>query len=596
VIALGESGRDAFVGENNERQLLNFTMDELRSKLEANDPGASDEMINEQLLAIPGYDPQYDEDPAADSLRGGEAALVPVATDAWIEPLPWMPDPNWLQQGVLLYQVANQNQDDPRCFQYPEGDFRRQFYNPNDPGCFNDQGARKLRTFNDPTDPSNPLNVFRAGSGESCIQSFGDTMRFLSGDRALAFDSGCTDLDTVTANFERLLIAFDIMGWDRVPDPPESLEELSNMLDGDPNNDATGDPISGPDGILVANLASGLGNAATSGLAAPFFEDREKDVQVVRLEVPPQNRPGLVTLGQEYFRTPPEFVTLDVSDPNAIAAAAQRFMDEYDPTTCPGWKRCHLIIAEDTQLTQVEFNEVIAAAEPKQLVTVLPVSLAVSFGFGSDPNGNPDFNVLAPSHINFLELYYQDPEAAMSLLDEDFAAGPDSFPALAPLEIDGERFFIAGSAIEPELRNTFLKEPGQPATDCQDLDANGLCDFDQDDDGVYDGADDYTRGPISDDRILCGSGLPGDVLQDAIQFEFARPSDEVAFDTVFSNGLPPRSPVCREQPGPACLHLARRRAAGRPRSRCLARAHRQLPADSKPCAGGWQWERCRRRV
>jgi hypothetical protein len=538
VIVLGESGRDAFVAENNERQLLNFTMAELRYELRWNDPNATDEEINAQLLAIPSYDPDFDRHPAADALRGGSPALVPVRSDAWIEPLPWEPDSDWLAQGVLVYQVANQNELDPRCHLYPEGDPKRDLFNPNDPVCFDDQAIRKMRTFNDPTDATNPLNLFLAGFGESCIQSFGDTERFLSGDRARAFDSGCTDLETATANFERLWIAFDILGYDRVPDPPESLEELSNMLDGDPNNDATGDPISGPDGILVQNLASGLGNAATSGLAQPFFEDGEKDVHVVRLEVPPQNRPGLVTLGQEHFRDPPEFVTLDVSDPDAIAEAAQRFMDEYDPTTCSK-NRCHLVIAEDRQLTQVEFNEVIAAGEPKKLVTALPVSLAVSFGFGSDPNGTPDFSVLAPTHINFLEIYYQDPEAAMNLLDEEFDGGPEVFPSLVPVEIDGEQFFISSSG----LRDIFLKEPGQPATNCQDLDTNGLCDFDQDDDGVYDGADDYTRGPVSDDRILCGSGLPGDVLQDAIQFEFARPSDEMAFDTVFPNALPPRSPV-----------------------------------------------------
>jgi hypothetical protein len=465
-----------------------------------------------------------------------------LSTDSFVEPLPWETDPSWLAQGVVLHQAANQNELDPRCHEYPEGDFRRPFFDPADPVCFDDQGSQRIRTYNDPTDATNPLNVFRAGFGESCIQSFGDTGRFLTGDRAAAFDTGCTDLETVSANFERYWIALDILGHDRVPDPPESLQELSNMLDGDPNNDASGDPLAGPDGIFVANLATGLGNAALSDAnAPPRFEAWEKDAHVVRLEVPPQNRPGLVRLGRENFRDPNEFVELDLFapiPPLPIPEASERFMREYDPTTCPE-ERCHLIIVEDKQLSQVDFNEVIRTGEPKQLVTVLPVALAIPFGFGSDPNGDPDFTVLAPSRINYLKLYYQDPVAAMNLLDEEFEGGPASLPSLVPVVIGGEPFFISGAG----LRELFLKEPGRPPVTCQDLDANWLCDFDQDDDGVYDGADDYTPGPVSDDRILCGSGLPGDLLQDAIQFELARPSDESAFDTAFPNGLPPRSPV-----------------------------------------------------
>ena len=41
------------------------------------------------------------------------------------------------------------------------------------------------------------------------------------------FNHGCTALETASANFERLLIATEIIGFDRVFDPPESLSELS---------------------------------------------------------------------------------------------------------------------------------------------------------------------------------------------------------------------------------------------------------------------------------------------------------------------------------------------------------------------------------
>jgi hypothetical protein len=454
----------------------------------------------------------------ADFLTQEFSTRKALSADGFVEPLPWEADPNWLAQGVLIYQVANQNELDPRC---PE--------DPNDP----------VACFNDPTDATNPLNVFRAGFGESCIQNFGDTARFLSGDRAAAFDTGCTDFETVSANFERYWIALEILGHDHVPDPPESLEELWKMLDGDPNNDAGGDPLAGPDGIFVANLATGLGNGALADAnAPPRFETRERDAHVVRLEAPVQFPHGLVRL--EDWTDPNDPEPLAVQDPNRLAEASRRFMQEYDPTTCSE-ERCHLIIAEDRQLTRVEFNEVIATGEPKELVTVFPVALQV-LALEVD-----DACVILGSgfsHINYLELYYQDPVAAMSLLDEGFVdenvpPGCEGFGSFVPLEIDGSKLRVSPSG----LRDNFLQEPGQPATFCQDLDRNGLCDFDQDDDGVYDGADDYTPGPVSDDRILCGSGLPGDLLQDAIQFEFARPSDELAFDTTFPDGLPPRSPV-----------------------------------------------------
>jgi hypothetical protein len=81
------------------------------------------------------------------------------------------------------------------------------------------------------------------------------------------------------------------------------------------------------------------------------------------------------------------------------------------------------------------------------------------------------------------------------------------------------------------------------------MDGDLSSDLDRDRDAVWDGQDDYLPGPISDDNILCGSGIPGDRLQDGIQYSPYR-SDEregsEAFRALFPNGLPPRSPVfCR---------------------------------------------------
>jgi hypothetical protein len=83
-----------------------------------------------------------------------------------------------------------------------------------------------------------------------------------------------------------------------------------------------------------------------------------------------------------------------------------------------------------------------------------------------------------------------------------------------------------------------------------DMDLDAVNDLDADRDGVWDGADDFSPGPVSDDEILCGSGIRGDkMLEDGIQYEPWR-ADEApgspAFLAAFPNGLPPRSPVfCR---------------------------------------------------
>ncbi|MFQ5515560.1 MAG: hypothetical protein ACE5FG_14165 [Myxococcota bacterium] len=78
VIALDIDGRDAFVRQQNEIAR--------RNALDPNDPTFID-----------------------------PAVQTPVATDAWIEPFPWLRDPGWLARGVLVYQVANRFELDPRC-------------------------------------------------------------------------------------------------------------------------------------------------------------------------------------------------------------------------------------------------------------------------------------------------------------------------------------------------------------------------------------------------------------------------------------------------------------------------------------------------
>jgi hypothetical protein len=99
-------------------------------------------------------------------------------------------------------------------------------------------------------------------------------------------------------------------------------------------------------------------------------------------------------------------------------------------------------------------------------------------------------------------------------------------------------------------RRALLGRPGDQTNRGIDLDGDGTTDLDRDRDGVYDGTDDFTPGPVSDDEVLCGSGIPGDLLQNALQFEPWSDLDapgSSAFDAALPGGLAPRSPVfCRD--------------------------------------------------
>ena len=458
--------------------------------------------------------------------NNNDPTMAPIKTDAWVEPLPWVADPNRLAEGILVYQVANQNELDPRCLDPTS----------TDPACF-DSGVRRTRVFNDPTDPNNPLNVFRRDdsgriTGESCIRSFGDT----GAARVRAFDAGCTNLELVSANFERLTIALEIAGADRIPDPPESLQELGNVLSDNfarmvPSADpTTGDPVSGPDGIFAATRFTGLGLAACEdGGCLKSFVAGEHDTHLVRNE---GDKAELVGIGPIPLSDFSDGV-YDLNDPESVLAAARNFMRDFDPEDCGGKYpttvgRCHLFVG-NSAVTQLE-----SISDPdRPLLTVLPVALEF---FDITPGKIP-----SQRKINFLKLYYEDPDAAMALLQQ-----PGEDVNFLEVTIDGELVTLVPNARKVGNDLTFFgKESGNF---CQDLDNNNVCDLDQDDDGVYDGADDYTPGPASDDNILCGSGLPGDVLQDALQVELYLPSERAALAA--SGGLPPRSPVfCRSLVG-----------------------------------------------
>jgi hypothetical protein len=116
----------------------------------------------------------------------------------------------------------------------------------------------------------------------------------------------------------------------------------------------------------------------------------------------------------------------------------------------------------------------------------------------------------------------------------------------------GQTVTVGGQQVSlTQAQRTGLLAPAEPnPASAIDMDGDGRNDLDQDRDGVWDGQDDFTPGPVSDDSILCGSGIRGDtLLEEGIQFEPWR-ADQApgtpAFQALFPNGLPPRSPVfCR---------------------------------------------------
>ena len=99
-------------------------------------------------------------------------------------------------------------------------------------------------------------------------------------------------------------------------------------------------------------------------------------------------------------------------------------------------------------------------------------------------------------------------------------------------------------------RDALLGRLGTQSPNGRDMDGDGSSDLDRNRDAIWDGQDDYLPGPTSDDNIVCGGGVPGDLLQDGVQFSPYR-SDEkpgsANFVAAFPDGLPPRSPVfCHE--------------------------------------------------
>jgi hypothetical protein len=346
------------------------------------------------------------------------------------------------------------------------------------------------------------------------------------------FSEGCTKLESLSGNLERLNIAWEIIGPDRFFDPPETAAELIAMLDANPSNDATGDPVSGPDGIFPYNFNL-------------FDESGTHDVQVLEY----------VTVGQQMLDV------LDLTDPNVLAffdedddgtVSGEEFLFRYEPNDdpfCPDASYCYLKVGE----AHDHLSSAFGLSAP--LVTALPVKLpAVVVGTSWTVK------------INLLKVDQEDPTAMQALmLGQDVpvhvtSCDDEGSCADNPIvvRLSGGRAGVLASLLMQELDNPSGSWPGySEGIIIQDLDRNW--------DDVYDGSDDFPAAgsPVSDDNILCGSGIPGDFLNEGMQYELSAPELQKAiafFGDADGDGrpdIPPRSPVfCRSVMGLLDLTIA----------------------------------------
>jgi hypothetical protein len=321
--------------------------------------------------------------------------------------------------------------------------------------------------------------------GESCSQVFG------------APDPTCTELEILSANLERLLITNEMTGADDMFDPPESVFELFAMLNTDERDDIFGDPISGPDGIVFNNV-----DTDDDGIA---------DRKGIRVDVDASSQVGV----------------------DQVVA---------DRGACPDNKTCYLDVTTSVRADQRPAD--LSATE--KILDAIP--LEVTAREHDDTGAQVGTIRVDPHDLTGDEI--------QTLLDNQQVT--KEITLKQDLDNDGvldtATKTFSFNRVTRELFTSAVTSPGQT----QDLNGDAIHDLDEDRDGMVDWADDAVLdpngllipsfGPMSDDNTLCGSGIPGDPLQDALQYELYDSADAENLSLLFPDfgGLPPRSPVfCR---------------------------------------------------
>ncbi len=416
------------------------------------------------------------------------AQQTATATDFQIEKPKWLIDDEWGSQGVVVFK-------DPRG---PDGRLGTA------------EGADGILGTDD--DLWDPL-------GEDCTNAFARV------------DPGCTPLEVISSNLERLLISWTVLGPGHAFDPPETVAEILAILDGDPANDLTGDPVAGPDGIRFNDFdADGDGRVADGldGDQKALLHDGTRGSQVVAesREVPGGN--GELRLASAF---------------EACLAAAGL-----------GSPTCYLNLDASFTATDPNAPQVHATtSSERRIIAAMPIGVRLSFFNGTNPTadatqyrGNALFPIQRLSKTDLQQFvvddraqarigdFYTEPEIALlnAQLTTNPGLGPLTADSVVTLRPSGRIF--RGQFTQDQLLRQLLFS--------RDADGNSIPDLDEDNDNAFDFLDDGTPGPVAAGNILCGSGVPGDPLQDAAQHELDL-YEQSLLASAFPGGLPPRSPT-----------------------------------------------------
>ncbi len=340
-------------------------------------------------------------------------------------------------------------------------------------------------------DVENPL-------GEDCTGAFGDP------------DPGCTPLEVISANLERLYVTTEILGRGRFFDPPETVEEIQNWLAG---NHIAGDPVAGPDGIRFNDFDLDGDGRVTDGV-------NEQGDQKALIAA------GGQLLGQSF---------IDCLRAQGITQFANRGV-------------CYLNI-DSTPLgplqPTVPGSPLATTSSLNRLVAALPVALRLAYlEPGGAFIGNAFFRWQALSALEMQQFVTDDrlevPASrlgaeARTILETRFNR---ALPETILLRPPGNAPPPGGVFTPFTTLSNALFHPQQGLN----VDANDTSDLDEDSDRALDFGDDGTPGPVDGGNFFCGSGRPGDVLQLPAQHELDA-EQRALLAAAFPDGFPPRSPV-----------------------------------------------------
>jgi hypothetical protein len=352
--------------------------------------------------------------------------------------------------------------------------------------------------------------------GENCTNVFGSA------------DASCTTEAIIGASIERLLIAGDIVGLDRVFDPPETVAEIAAMLDADSSNDFTGDPLSGPDGIRFNDF-----DRNGDGIVAD--ELNEYGDQKALLHTPSQQAR---VVSDDFY--------------SCLASAGL------------GSSTCFLNLDRTSVIADPSYSQglngpAVVVATQDRLVAAMPVGVLLALFYSAMETddatrfrGNVMFPVQRLTPAQLQQFVYDDRVVVSAALFRDVElaaldAQLTTNPQLGTISATDTLTLRPMGGLYPSRFCRGAPAPCFVAFDRfadqvfeSDVDGDGLSDLDEDVTYRFDFLDDGTPGPIDDDAILCGSGLPGDRLHDVPQHQLDHAQRALLPAT---GGLPDRSPL-----------------------------------------------------